>query len=77
MIKTYRVDGLPVIVTAVYRQRPPVYTIRVAGTPTAGSVERTALGRYRAVDSQRRLLGTYLGLQEAVEHMVRAEPQRG
>ena len=77
MIKTYLVDGQVVTVTAVYRQRPPVYTIRVAGRPTAGTVERTALGRYRAVDSQLRLLGTYLGLQEAVERMVRAEPPRG
>jgi hypothetical protein len=47
----------------------------VAGTPTAGSVKKTALGRYRTVDGQRRLLGTYQGLQEAVERMVRAEPR--
>ena len=75
MIKTYHIDGQPVTVTWIYRQHPPVYTICVAGTPTAGSVEKTALGRYRTVDGQRRLLGTYQGLQEAVERMVRAEPR--
>ena len=73
MPKTYRIDGQPVTTTWVYRQHPPVYTICVAGTPTAGAVERTPLGRYRAVDRQGRPLGTFLGLQEAVERVVREE----
>ncbi len=69
----YLIDGQQVTVTWVYRQHPPVYTICVAGTPTAGSVEKTALGRYRAVDGQGRPLGTFHGLQEAVEWVVREE----
>ena len=76
MGKTYRIDGQPVIVTWIYRHHPTVYTICVAGTPTAGTVEKTALGRYRAVDRHRRPLGTCQGLQEAVARVVRAEERR-
>ena len=73
MVKTYLIDGQPVTVTAGYRQHPRVYTICVAGRPTAGAVEKTPLGRYRSVDGHHRLLGTSLGLHEAVERVVRAE----
>jgi len=73
MAKTFLIDRQPVTVTAGYGQHPRVYTICVAGRPTAGTVEKTALGRYRSVDGHHRLLGTYLGLQEAVAHVVRSE----
>ena len=76
MFRSYLIDGQPVTVTTVYRHHPRVYTICVAGTPLLGAVERTALGRYLAVDGQRRPLGTYPALQEAVERLVRAEPPR-
>jgi len=73
MAKTFLIDRQPVTVTACHRQHPRVYTICVAGRPTAGAVEKTALGRYRTIDGQRRLLGMYLGLQEAVERVVQEE----
>jgi hypothetical protein len=66
-----------VTVTGIYQQHPRVYTICVAGRPTTGAVEKTALGRYLAVDSHHRRLGTYQGLQEAVERVVREEAPRG
>lgn len=71
MLRSYVIDGQQVTVTRVQRH-PTVYTIRVAGTPAAGAVERTPLGRYLAVDEQRRPLGTFPGLRPAVERMVRA-----
>jgi hypothetical protein len=77
MIRPYLVDGQQVTVSWVwvYRQHPPVHTSHVAGTTTAGSVERTTLGRHLAVDDQRRLLGSFPGLREAVEHVIREEPR--
>jgi hypothetical protein len=44
----------------------------MAGEPLAGSVEKTALGRFLASDDHRRSLGTFVGLREAVEQVVRA-----
>ena len=73
MAKTFLIDRQPVTVSACHRQHPRVYTICVAGRPTAGAVEKTALGRYCSVDGHRRLLGTYLGLEEAVARVVREE----
>jgi hypothetical protein len=73
VLRSYLIEGQPVTVTWVHRQHPPVYTIRIAGTLAAGSVEKTALGRYLAVDDQRRPLGTFLRLADAVEHVVRAQ----
>jgi hypothetical protein len=73
MLWTWRIDGQEVRVNWVHRHHPPVSTIRVAGVPAAGSVERTALGRYLAADAQRRPLGTCVGLREAVESVVREE----
>ena len=71
MHRTYRLDGQHVTVTWIHRQHPPVYMIRVAGVPVAGSVERTALGRFRAIDAQGRPLGTFTGLRAAVESVAR------
>jgi hypothetical protein len=73
LLRTYVIDGQQVTVTWVQRQHPPVCTIRVAGMPVAGSIERTALGSYLALDAQRRVLGTSNALREAVEHVIRAE----
>ena len=77
MIRTYRIDGREVTVTWVHRQHPPVYTILIEGTPAPGSIQRTALGRFHAVDAQGRLLGTFAGLREAVERVIREEERRG
>jgi hypothetical protein len=57
MLRTYLVDGQPVTVAWAHRQHLPVSTIRVGGTPAAGSVERTALARWLTVDDHRRPLG--------------------
>ncbi len=72
-IRTYIIDGKRVTVRWVQRQLPTRYTILVEGTPTAGSVEKTRAGAFLATDAQGRPLGTFQGLREAVEHVVRAE----
>ena len=77
MLRTYRIDGQQVTVTWVQRHHPLVYTIQVAGVPVAGSIERTALGRYRTVDGQGRSVGTVLGLRAAVARVVREEQPAG
>jgi hypothetical protein len=77
MLRAYPIDGQPVIVSWVHRQHLPIYIIRVAGVPAGGSVEKTALGRYLAVDAQGRPLGTFAGLREAVERVVREAPRGG
>jgi hypothetical protein len=74
MSRTYLVDGQQVMVRWISRQHPSVYTILVAGTPLVGSVEKTAVGKFLALDDERRPLGTFLGLREAVELVVRADP---
>jgi hypothetical protein len=73
MSRIYRIDGQEVIVSWISRQHPAVYTITVAGTPTAGSVEKTAGGKFHAIDARGRSLGTFLGLRAAVEQVVREE----
>lgn len=73
MFRRYLIDGQQVTVTRVRGEHVLVYTICVLGEPLAGSVEKTVLGRYRAVDDQDRLLGTFLGLRLSVEHVVREE----
>jgi hypothetical protein len=55
------------------RHYPPVYTITIAGTPTAGSVEKMAGGRFHACDDRGRSLGTFQGLRATVEQVVREE----
>ena len=76
MRRTYLVEGQQVTVTWASHHHPPVYTVLVAGTPTAGSVEKSASGRFLAFDGQRRLLGTFQGLRGAVECVVREERPR-
>jgi hypothetical protein len=73
MIKTYLIDGLPVMVTGRPRHHPTSYTLHVAGRPIAGSVEKTVLGSFLARDGSRRSLGTFSGLPRAVEQVVREE----
>jgi hypothetical protein len=73
MIRSYLVEGQQVTVTWGHRQHPPVYTILIAGEPTPGSVEKTPIGKFRAIDRHGRSLGTFLGLRAAVQHVVRAE----
>lgn len=73
MFRTYLIDVLHVTVSWVHRQHPPIYTIHVAGTPTAGSVEKTAAGKFLAIDARSRPLGTFVGLRMAVERVVREE----
>jgi hypothetical protein len=73
MTRTYDIAGHEVRVTWVYRHHPAVSTITINGTPVPGSIEKTVLGRFLAVDGQGRLLGTFPGLRAAVEHVVHAE----
>ena len=73
MSRIYLIDGQQVTVSWISRHHPAVYTIFVAGTRAAGSVEKTAFGRYVALDDQRRPLGTFLRLADAVERVVRAQ----
>ena len=78
MSKIYLIDGQQVTVTWIPQQRPLVYTIRVAGTPAAGSVEKTAAGKFlvidgQVIDGQRRRPEAFLGLRAAVEHVVHRE----
>jgi hypothetical protein len=49
------------------------YTITVDGMPVPGSIEKTVLGRFLAIDGQGRSRGTFTGLRAAVEHVVHAE----
>ena len=73
MSRIYLIDGRQVIVSWKSRHHPAVYTITVAGTPTAGSVEKTAGGKFHARDDRGRSLGTFQGLRAAVEQVVRED----
>ena len=73
MSRIYLIDGQQVKAAWVQRQLPRIYTIYVEGVPTAGFVEKTMVGSFLAVDGQGRPLGTFAGLREAVEHVVRGE----
>ena len=44
MSRIYLIAGQQVTVSWISRQHPAVYTIRIAGTPATGSVEKTAGG---------------------------------
>jgi hypothetical protein len=77
MRRTYLLDGRQVTVDWGHRQHSAVYHIQVASRPAAGSVERTAPGRFMAVDTLRRPLGTFSELREALERVVRQERHEG
>ena len=73
MLRTYLINGQEVTVNWVPRDHPPVYTILVEGAPIAGSVEKSAGGRFLAFDDQHRLLGSFQALYGAVVCVVREE----
>ncbi len=77
MSRTYLIDGQQVTASWISRQFPPVYTITVAGSPTAGSIEKTVGGKFHAIDDRDRSLGYFLGLRAAVERLVREEQHSG
>ena len=73
MSRNFLIDGQQVTVSWISRHHPAVYTIFVAGAPTAGSVEKSVVGKFHALDDRGRSLGVFQGLRAAVEQVVRAE----
>jgi hypothetical protein len=72
MLRMYDIDGQDVIVAWVPRCHPRPAQSGWPESLWPALWRKTALGRFLASDDHRRSLGTFVGLREAVEQVVRA-----